>query len=72
MSGLRLTGQIQRLIPDRAFAFIRTPDGKEYFLHASAMTDGPEAFKRLTEGDVVTFVETQTHKGPRAIDVEQV
>jgi cold shock CspA family protein len=60
---------IKRLVRDRGFGFIKTPDGSEYFFHKSDLTNA--RFEDLQEGqDVKSFAIEQSPKGPRARDVE--
>ena len=50
------------------FGFIQGEDGKDYFVHGSAILEG--AF--LREGDKVSFELTKTDKGMQAKDVKLV
>jgi CspA family cold shock protein len=50
------------------FGFISGSDGKDYFVHSSALKEGT----RLNEGDKVTFEPTQGDKGIKAEKVEKV
>jgi len=65
-------GPIVRIIRDRGFAFVRTEDGSEVFLHHSTLPRGE--FDTLQEGQQVEFdVETdQRGRGERATNVRVV
>lgn len=52
----------------KGFGFIQGEDGKDYFVHHSAVQEG--AF--LREGDKVSFELTKTDKGMQAKDVKLV
>jgi CspA family cold shock protein len=62
----RMTGRIERLIPDKGFGFIKGEDNREYFFHRSAVQEG---FENLDQNQQVTFRPGQGPKGPRAEDV---
>lgn len=66
-----VTGKILRVAKDeqgrsKGFAFARTPDGVDWFLHRSELRNAD--FADLTEGMDVEFVPVQAQKGPRATD----
>lgn len=68
-----MQGTIARLMKDKGFGFIR-PMGekdraKDMFFHSSGCYT---PFGSLNEGDVVTYREGSSAKGPRAEDVEKV
>ncbi|MGI8609181.1 MAG: cold-shock protein [Candidatus Dormibacteria bacterium] len=58
-------GTIKRIVPDRGFGFIATPDGTEYFFHRSSV----ENFDALRGDEAVTFEVENSPKGPRANQV---
>ena len=62
---MTLTGTVVRLVVDKGFGFIQSPEGTEYFFHRSAAPD----FDRLDVGSTVHFVATEAPKGPRAESV---
>jgi CspA family cold shock protein len=62
-----LNGTIKRLVSDKGFGFISTPDGSEYFFHNSACAG--VHFDDLRENQNVTFEKGQGPKGPRAENV---
>ena len=49
----------------KGFGFISAEDGKEYFVHSSALKDA------ITEGDSVTFEPQESDRGPKAADVSK-
>lgn len=66
-----MTGQVQRLIRDKGFGFIRVGGGPlavEFFFHKSSCPD----FDSLQEGDQVEFEEEASQKGPRATHVHRL
>ena len=52
---------------ERGFGFIRRSDGKDIFVHFSAIL--ASGFKTLEEGDVVEFETEETAKGLQAVNV---
>lgn len=62
-----MTGTIKRLKKDNGFGFILGQDGKEYFMHKSALKNAK--FEELREGQDVTFEDAEGEKGLRAEDV---
>jgi CspA family cold shock protein len=62
-----MNGTVKRLVSEKGFGFVATPDGNEYFFHQSACVG--TAFESLREGQAVTFNTGQGPKGPRAENV---
>ena len=63
-----MKGTIKTLITDKHFGFITPEDGsKDVFFHESGL-QGVQ-FSELKSGDVVSYDEEQSDKGPRAINV---
>ena len=52
----------------KSYGFIQTPDGKDVFVHRSALAEGTV----LREGDNVEFEVEETEKGLQAINVKKV
>ena len=51
----------------KGFGFIKTEDGKDVFVHFSAIQS--DGYKTLVEGQNVTFDITNGDRGPQAINV---
>ena len=60
-------GTVKFFNESKNFGFIAGDDGKDYFVHSSAIKKGP-----IAEGDKVTFKGEEGDKGPKAIDVEKM
>ena len=54
----------------KGFGFITAEDGKEVFAHFSEIQKS--GFKKLTEGEEVTFEITKGAKGPQASNIKSV
>ena len=65
-------GTIKKLVQEKGFGFITSPDGGDVFFHHSIVED--QQFDNLTEGQQVEYtVEaggTPKGKGPRAASVK--
>ena len=64
MSDQRVSGTVKWFNDDKGFGFIEREDGKDVFVHHSAIA--MEGFKTLKEGQKVTMEVTQGEKGPQA------
>ena len=65
-----MKGTVKWFNDDKGFGFITAEDGKDVFAHFSQIQT--EGFKKLTEGDNVTFDVTQGDKGPQASNIVTV
>ena len=65
--GEPLVGTVARVVRDRAFGFIRSGP-VDYFFH---QTDYDGNFETISEETTVTFIPTETPKGPRATNVSK-
>ncbi len=62
-------GTVKWFNATKGFGFITAEDGKDVFVHFSAIkTDG---FKTLDEGQKVTFDLEEGPRGPQAVNVEK-
>jgi cold shock protein len=67
MSDQRVSGTVKWFNDDKGFGFIEREDGKDVFVHHSAIA--MEGFKTLKEGQKVTMEVTDGEKGPQAENV---
>ncbi len=67
MSDQRISGTVKWFNDDKGFGFIEREDGKDVFVHHSAIA--MEGFKTLKEGQKVTMEVTDGQKGPQAENV---
>lgn len=63
-----LKGTVQWFNARKGYGFIQGEDGKDVFVHQSALPMG--VF--LNEGDLVEFEKKDSDRGPRAEDVQMV
>lgn len=63
-----MKGKVKFFKETEGFGFITAEDGKDYFVHSSALESGVS----IRVGDEVTFVIEQGNKGPRAAKVAKV
>ena len=54
----------------KGYGFIEQEDGSDLFVHYSVIN--MSGFKKLTEGDQVSFEVEETDRGPQARNVERV
>jgi len=67
MSDERVSGTVKWFNDDKGFGFIEREDGKDVFVHHSAIA--MEGFKSSKEGQKVTMEVTEGDKGPQAENV---
>lgn len=63
-----MNGKVKFFNETKGFGFITGDDGKEYFVHSSALISGSS----LDEGDEVTFESEQGDRGLKAVKVAKV
>ena len=62
-----VTGKVKWFNAEKGYGFITTDEGKDVFVHYSAIqTDG---FKTLDEGEAVSFEVVQSDRGEQAANV---
>ena len=61
-----MKGTVKFFNDEKGFGFIAGEDGKEVFVHGSALDEGLE----LKENDVVTFDVEEGDRGPKAVNVK--
>ena len=65
-----LEGTVKWFNESKGFGFIEQEDGKDVFVHYSAINS--EGYKTLGEGDKVSFEIVDGPKGPAAANVQKV
>ena len=60
-----MKGNVKFFNRSKGFGFIAGEDGKEYFVHKSALKEG----EMLNENDSVTFDAEEGERGPKAVNV---
>ncbi|MCI5893524.1 MAG: cold shock domain-containing protein [Clostridiales bacterium] len=63
-----MTGKVKWFNAEKGFGFIEGEDGKDVFVHFSAIT--MDGYKTLEEGASVEFDVIEGAKGPQAVDVK--
>jgi cold shock protein len=62
-----MEGTVKFFNEQKGFGFISGEDGKEYFVHHSALGEGAT----LRENDAVTFDVEEGERGPKAVNVSK-
>lgn len=63
-----MTGKVKWFNAEKGFGFIEGEDGKDVFVHFSAII--MDGYKTLDEGVAVEFDVIEGAKGPQAVDVK--
>jgi len=61
-----MNGTVKFFNEQKGFGFIAAEDGKEFFVHQSAIEEGVT----LRENDAVTFDVEEGDRGPKAVNVK--
>ena len=62
------TAQVSKLVPDKDYGFLVTPEGEEVYFHRNSVLN--DAFEQLAIGSPVTYVEVHGEKGLQASTVK--
>jgi CspA family cold shock protein len=62
-----MKGTVKFFNTQKGFGFIAADDGKEYFVHQTALPEGVN----LNEGDPVEFDVEEGDRGPKAVNVKK-
>lgn len=66
----RKQGKVKWFNTEKGYGFILSPEGEDVFVHYRAiMFDG---FKKLREGETVSYLQVKSDKGWQAAEVEAV
>ncbi|MBD9008967.1 MAG: cold shock domain-containing protein [Clostridiales bacterium] len=65
-----MLGKVKWFNAEKGFGFIETEEGKDVFVHYSAIA--MDGYKTLEEGAEVEFDVVEGAKGPQATDVKRV
>ncbi|MGL4365555.1 MAG: cold-shock protein [Cetobacterium sp.] len=65
-----MKGTVKWFNEEKGFGFITGEDGKDVFAHFSQIKK--DGFKKLVEGEEVTFDVTQGERGPQASNIVTV
>lgn len=63
-----MNGKVKWYHPRKGYGFITAEDGKDVFVHYTAIPDGIY----LHEGDEVEFQVEEGDKGPKAVDIKKL
>ncbi len=63
-----MTGKVKWFNAEKGFGFIEGEDGKDVFVHFSAIS--MDGYKTLEDGAEVEFDVIEGAKGPQAVDVK--
>jgi CspA family cold shock protein len=66
------SGTVKWFDARKGYGFIAGDDGKDLFVHYSAIQDSGFGYRSLDEGDAVSFDVEQGPKGPKAVNVVKV
>ena len=64
------TGTVKFFNAEKGYGFIKAEDGKEIFIHYSAIQS--DGYKTLEEGQKVQFEIVEGNRGPQAANVNRI
>ena len=65
-----MTGKVKWFNADKGYGFITGDDGKEVFVHFTAINQ--EGYKSLDDGQAVEYDVNEGAKGPQAVNVTKL
>ncbi len=65
-TGLQMKGTVKFFNSGKGYGFITGEDGKDYFVHITALND-----QKINENDTVTFEVGQGDRGELAVNVQK-
>ncbi len=65
----RATGTVKWFNASKGYGFISRTEGRDLFVHYSAIQDAGNGFRTLNEGEAVEFDVEEGAKGPQATNV---
>lgn len=63
-----MNGTVKKFFHEKGYGFLAGEDGKEIFVHKSALEEGVT----LQDNDPVTFDVEEGDRGPKAVNVKKV
>ena len=66
----KVIGTVKWFNPEKGYGFIKAEDGKEIFIHYSAIQS--DGYKTLEEGQKVQFEIVEGNRGPQAANVSLI
>ena len=66
----RKQGKVKWFNTEKGYGFILSPEGEDVFVHYRAIMS--EGFKKLREGETVSYLQVKSEKGWQAAEVEAI
>lgn len=66
----RKQGKVKWFNTEKGYGFILSPEGEDVFVHYRAIMF--EGFKKLREGEIVSYLQVRSEKGWQAAEVEAI
>lgn len=70
IGGICMTGKVKWFNAEKGYGFIAGDDGKEVFVHYSAINQ--DGYKSLEDGQAVEYDVIEGDKGPQATNVKKL